>query len=571
MSQAWVKTTSGNTMDELIFERFGMTKEEYMADLDREYEIPGLERVADELYMAVKAGRHIESANDYDVDGIMSAANMAVIREILGDCVGPVDMNIRVPRRFSEGFGIREEYASTLHDCVLITADNGVAAVEAVKKAKENGCTVLITDHHEPAVDEKGAAVLPDADVIVDPHVTGGEFVDYCGAGIVYKLARICMEKYGSKMPEWKRNTLMDYALVNAAVATVSDAVPMRGENRRIVKEGLARYSQGRCPFALKMLANGFGLTSIDEGSVAFSLGPAINAYGRLEDDGSQKVADAMMFLGRYDEKISGLVQEMRTMNDIRKKQTSEAMKGMDDIINATGQEDSGILVAIAECNVGIAGIIAGRMTEKYKKPAIVLVDMGDGLLKGSGRSVEGVNLKEILDANSALIYEHGGHASACGVTVEADFFEDFVDAVHGTLPADLLPEVPDVGYDLVMKSPKLLGKAYEVIKEFGPYGEGNPVPVVLVKDCELDGNFRVMGSDGSYCKAGIKGTPYEVFTGGDSARFLIEEKPEKIDIVCTLSENVFRGNRTLQVSPVVLDHAGRDHSVSREEEAIER
>ncbi len=571
MSQAWVKTSTGNSVEALIFERFGMTKEEYMADLEKEYVIPGLEEVADRLYEAVKAGKHIESANDYDVDGIMSSANMAVIREIFNDCVAPVHMNIKVPKRFSEGFGIREEYTEQLHDCVLITADNGVAAIDAVKKAKENGCTVLITDHHEPAVDEKGAVVLPDADVIVDPHVTGGEFVDYCGAGIVYKLAKICMEKYGSKMPEWKRNTLMDYALVNAAVATVSDAVPMRGENRKIVKEGLARYSQGRCTFALKMLANGFGLTVIDEEAVGYSLGPALNAYGRLEDEGSQKVADAMMFLGRYDEKISGLVQEMRTMNDIRKRQTNEAMKSMDDLIIATGQEDSGIIVVIEECKVGIDGIIAGRMTDKYKKPAIVLVDTNDGLLKGSGRSIEGVNIKEVLDANASFIYEHGGHASACGVTIEKDFFEDFVDAVHETLPLEFIPDVPDVGYDLVMKSPKFLGKALEMIREFGPYGEGNPVPVLLVKDAELDGNLKVMGADGSYCKVGIKGTPYEIFAGGDQAKFLIEEKPEKIDVVCTLGENVFRWNKTLQVSPIVLDHAGRDHSINREETAIAR
>ena len=578
MSQAWVKRTSGNSVDALIFERFGKTMDEYNAELEREYEIPGLEKVADELYEAFKAGKHIESANDYDADGIMSYANMEIIKEIFESCVGTVDMNLKVPKRFSEGFGIREDYTSTLHDCVLITADNGIAALDAVKKAKENGCTVLITDHHEAVLDENGDMILPEADVIVDPHVTGGEFTDYCGAGIVYKLAKICMEKYGGKMPEWKRDQLMNYAKVNAAVATISDSVPMVGENRKIVKEGLELYSKGLCSFGLKMLANGFGLTTIDEGNIAFSIGPALNAYGRLEDDGSQKMAEAMAYTGRYDEKVAGTIQVSRTMNDIRKKQVDEAQKAMPDIIEGTGQEDSGFLVAIVDCNVGISGIVAARMVEDYKRPSIALVDVGGGVLKGSGRSVDGIHIKNFIHENiepKDLIhknptsgeYEYGGHAGACGITIDVDKFDDFVEAIHEALPLELLPDVPDVGYDLVMKSPALLGKAYDVIRKAGPFGEGNPTPVLLVKDAELDwGSFKVMGKDGNYCKATIKGTPYEVFASKDAAKFLMNEKPEKVDIVCTISQNIFRGNKTIQLSPIVIDHAGRDHSIKQEE-----
>ncbi len=288
-----VKDPRLRTVEEVVCANTGMTAKELLDDRN-DYRIDGLSTAAAMLKKAVRKGQIIYIAGDYDVDGILATAILALALKALN-----AKMVLRLPKRFTEGYGLKRGMVDRFQDGqFLITVDNGISALDAVRRAREKGMEVIVTDHHLPVQDEQtGEARYPEANLIINPNAVpdSADFTGYCGAGIAFKLAA---ELLGTGHP------MIPRLLSFAAIATVADSVPLTGENRRIVKEGLKTMvtRQGTTQ-GLYALLCALGLEAyVTAETVGFKLAPVINAPGRLKDNGSMEVLKLMLYDGPYSE-----------------------------------------------------------------------------------------------------------------------------------------------------------------------------------------------------------------------------------------------------------------------------
>lgn len=376
-----------------------------------------LKKTAQLLEETIAKKEKIMIIGDYDVDGIMSTYILYRGIHMLG---GQADF--RIPHRVKDGYGIRDYMAQEAYEegyTAILTCDNGISAVDAIRKAKELGITVLLTDHHEvPCID--GKEVLPPADTIVDPKQKECTypFKELCGAGIAYKLITYMMQQRGKKCEQ----ELLPYA----AIATVCDVVPLLGENRILVKNGLD-YLERTNDVGLKALLDvqqfQHKITSTDLG---FRIGPCINAAGRLSD-----AKKAMELLIEEDPQMARKkASKLLELNQIRKDYTAMATKQAEEIIETTDiKKDKIYVVSLDDCHESVAGIVAGRIREKYYRPTLILTKAQKGL-KGSGRSIPEYHMQQGLLASREYLTEFGGHALAAGFSLT----EENLDALRKDL-----------------------------------------------------------------------------------------------------------------------------------------
>lgn len=422
----------------------------------------------------------ITIVGDYDSDGINATAIM-----YWGLVTYGVTPATRVPRRFSEGYGLSEKIIDEIHNGLVITVDNGISAYSAIEKAKKKGLSVVVTDHHLAPVDDNGQFIIPPADVVVDPHVTGAEFSDYCGAAIAYRLVK-----------ELNPTKKLSALLVLASIATVSDVMPLVGANRTLVQDGLKLINRNApmVPPGLEALLNELKIEVVTEGDYGFSIGPIYNAAGRLYDNGADKVL--RLLLGkRGDPRLSLRASMLVEINQQRKDLVKESMAIAEELM--TKNPVVPIVLYHETFGEGIIGIIAGQLCEKHNCPVIVFTRSKEkGVLKGSGRSIPGYPLKSILDQIHEHILRYGGHAGAAGLSIEEgklkDFTEAFVAAV-GTLP----DHGDTVLYDLELNR-LLIPAVIEDVKRFAPYGEGNPQVRFRMRYDGTNGKYSVIG-DGTH------------------------------------------------------------------------
>ena len=337
-----------------------------------------LDKVVEILVQKIKDNKKILIVGDYDVDGIVSTY---ILRDALSKCGANVEYE--VPDRIKDGYGINisiiEEASKNGFDTIL-TCDNGIAAIAGADRAKELGMTYLVTDHHDILIDEKtGEEILPHADAIVDPHqrLCQYPFKYLCGAGVAYKLIELLMTKCGHSI-----NEIREY-IQYVAIATVCDVVDLTDENRIIVKNGLVQLKDTtniglRCLFDLN------GLNEISSYHLGFIIGPCLNASGRLD---TAKKAIKLLSTNDYEE-AAYLAKELKELNDERKELTIRGLEKAVEIIESSDLKNDRVLVVyLPDCHESLAGIIAGRIREKYYKPTIVLTDAKD-CAKGSCRSI---------------------------------------------------------------------------------------------------------------------------------------------------------------------------------------
>ena len=494
-------------------------------------ELTDMHRGVNIVYDAVQAGKYIRIMGDYDVDGVSSTY---ILYKGLTGLGAKCDKFI--PHRITDGYGLHEPAIRDAYEAgvqVILTCDNGIAAANEIKLAKELGMTVVVTDHHEVPYevrdtccsdedvkseeeqheapcneDEAGTRhyIIPDADAVIDPKrpEDDGVFKEICGAVVAWKFMGCLYKKFG-KEQEFKNSDFLEVA----SLGTVCDVMELQHDNRAIVKEGLKKM-QNTSNIGLQALLEVLGLrdkalTSYDYG---FKIGPCINAEGRLD---TANEAFDMLVETDYDTAIKR-AEQMRDLNVERQNLTKEGMEEAFKIIDAEMHDDKVLVVYLPEAHESIAGIIAGKIRERYCKPAFVLTK-GDGdFLKGSGRSIEAYSMYEKLVEVKDLMLGFGGHPMAAGLSLKEENLEKFRQELNvrsGLTDADFIPKVM---IDVILPVDFLTQNFIRQLEILEPFGKGNEKPVfaqssVKANRAEIIGknkNVLKITFNSRNCKSGI-------------------------------------------------------------------
>lgn len=577
------------------------------AELHDPYLIEDMNQAVRVIIHGIEEGHKMRIISDYDVDGVMS--NYILYRGMKR--IG-ADVDYVIPHRIHDGYGISDEIVDhIIEDGIqtVVTCDNGIAAYSAVKRMKEAGIAVVITDHHEvPFEDgedgEEKQYILPPADAILNSKKISCRYPykDLCGAGVAYKFVECLYDK--REIPREELVPFLDFV----AVATICDVVPLTGENRVFVTKGLARLRQSENT-GLRALVrvNELSDVTINAGHVGFRIGPCINASGRLES----AIAAMELFLEENGEQALTKAQELKRINEERKTLTLQGVEQAEAVITGAGpdSDDSRDAVRIAadgmaagvraehletgasgnpgrhaekgtggilrdkvyviylpDCHESLAGIIAGRIRETYHHPTFVVTDSGEAdVLKGSGRSTDNYHMYEALRQCSDLLLKFGGHAGAAGFSLKRDHLDAFRVRLNECCALTEDDFVPKLYIDVAMPISYVTEDLILQLEGLAPFGQGNPKPVFAQKDLNVL-SAKIMGKDQSVVRVSLE-TP-EGFVGEgiyfDAAEFSSniiqwfgQEEYDKLlhgwlnnvmlNVVYYPAINEFNGTRTIQ------------------------
>lgn len=557
----WLRKGAYNTVKELVQANTGMSANDLAYDA-RSYYYPGIKEAAELFMDHIRHGSKILVWCDYDTDGVDCKFIMSYT---LARPMKIRNIEILCPGRYSDGYGIKpsivEQFAGT---DLLVLCDNGIAAIEAVDLAREMGMDVIILDHHDPRVIE-GQVVMPNANVIVDPHLTGGyimdgagnqigEFRDLCGAGITWyfthEVRSMC--DWMSDKQKWYLDQI---AYIGATFGTVGDVVDLKDDNRRIVKQGLTNLNKGMGTSGIRQLMYKLYLNNVSSMDIGFLISPIINASGRLEDTGANRIA-ALLCTDANDEGAKkALYAEVDRAIDVNKKRkamTKESVERVVENYEANGGNDP-FIVCYDEYTVsGIVGLVASELVNRYHRPALVFAPSGkdDGVIKGSGRSVEGIGIKGLLDQVQQYLTTYGGHPMACGASLLIDNLDAFGDAVNAITP--VLDTSDAIMYDLECAYTEAATKLAEQ-EQFEPYGAGNPQPVYRINGVELC-EPEYMGGNSQHVKFQTKDADILWFDGRKAYEDL--GSPKMVDMLVTMSYHEFKDQVTVQMQVIDMKPA---------------
>ena len=499
-----------------------------------------MDRAISILKEKIQQLKPIRIVGDYDIDGVCSTY---LLFQALKETGAVVDYEI--PDRIKDGYGINESIIRAAYEDgidTIVTCDNGIAAVEQISLAKELGMTVIITDHHDIRK-EDGQEMLPPGDAIVNPKQEACKypFPEICGAMVAFKLIQALYEAFGISIEK-------SFAMVEfAAIATVGDVMKLQDENRIIVKEGLKRIGNTKSLGLLKLIEkNNLDKDHITAYQIGFVIGPCLNAGGRLV---TAKLALSLL-LCEEEEEADRMAVELKDLNDQRKDMTKS---GTDEAVKLVEEHFSGdkvLVVYLPDCHESLAGIIAGRLRERFQKPAIVLTD-GEAHVKGSGRSIESYHMFDALVEVKELLLKFGGHPMAAGLSL----LKENVDELRRVLneKAELTEEdfVKKVWIDVPMPLEYISEPLIEELDLLEPYGQGNEKPLFAQKDLSIR-SVRVLGKNRNVVKFSLvtkNGTPMDglLFEDGD---LFVEElgNRRQLDVVYYPAVNEYNGNKSLQI-----------------------
>ena len=484
--------------------------------------------------------KSVTIVGDYDADGICASSIILLSLRYLGF----KNVRVRIPKRFSEGYGLSQKIIDEIDNGLIITVDNGITAINEIESAKEKGLAVIVTDHHLPETEGK----LPDADIVIDPKAlpTSADFDGYCGAGIAYKLACRMLDEHEDG------NRIKKMLLPFAGIASVTDVMPLREENYVFVKDSLSKLTDQRyLTTGLYALICALNLSHhVSSKDIGFKIGPSINAASRMKDDGADDVLRLLTFNGSYEEAVK-MAEALVAVNEDRKEAKKTGLEKAHQIIEENCLfGDAPLVINIPDIQPGIIGIIAGSLADEFKIPAFVL--SGSGILKGSARTHGNYNVKEALDKVSELLEGYGGHVGAAGLSVSEEKFKELRAALQENFSKDGY-ELTATGnneyvYDLAI-SAKDIPKAVSEVSSYEPFGEGNPEIRFKVD------NFVALPKYGDYYKTMGNGTVVKLSSVNASAigfgladRFSDPKSSKDLDLVGTLSENYFGGTREAQI-----------------------
>ena len=510
-----------------------------MRDMDRAVEI---------LAEKIREEKRIRVIGDYDIDGVNAAY---ILQEGLSGLGADVDTDI--PDRIKDGYGLNRMLIDRAIDDgidTIVTCDNGIAASEEIAYAKDNGLTVIVTDHHEvPYIEMDGEKeyIIPKADAVVDPHRAdcGYPFKGLCGAAVAYKLVE-ALYNVMQRDPED-----MDYLMENVAIATVGDVMDLTGENRIFVKQGLEMLKRTQNP-GLKALieCTGIDVDRLNAYHIGFVIGPCINASGRL--DTAKRALELLNARTRRDAVM--LAEDLKALNDSRKEMTERGVAEAVNLIETTSLKDDRVLVVyLPDCHESIAGIIAGRIRERYYRPVFVLTKAEDGV-KGSGRSIEAYDMFAQMCRCRALFTKFGGHKLAAGLSLEEVNVQRFRETIN-TL-CDLTEEdlQEKVSIDMQLPFPYITEQLVQELELLEPFGKGNPKPLFAGKDLRVI-SPRIFGKNRNALKCRLEdmqGNQMEAVYFGDVEKCLKTMEEKKVMAFTYYpSVNEYMGRRNVQVTIV--------------------
>lgn len=442
-----------------------------LKDLYSPWLMKDMDRAVSILQDKIASNKTIRIIGDYDIDGVCSTYILYSSLKALG-----ADVDWRIPERVRDGYGLNERLVTEACESgidTILTCDNGIAAFSQIAMAKEYGMTVIVTDHHDIPfeIDEKEKKyIIPPADAIINPKQKdcGYPFKGLCGAVVAWKLVTALFEKNNMEDESVKY-------LEFAAIATVGDVMDLKDENRIIVKEGLKALKNTRHP-GLRALISANELDGADlmAHHIGFRIGPCLNATGRL--DKAKRAVELLLATTKEEADLSAW--NLKEFNENRKELTAKWTEKAFDIIDNTDLKNNKILlVLLPECHESIAGIIAGRIRERYYKPALVFTDSEDGL-KASGRSIEAYNMFEELSKQKDLFTKFGGHPMAAGLSMPAENFELLNKNLNetATLTEEDLRE--KIYIDVPMPIDFITEELIKQLSLIEPLGKGNEKPV---------------------------------------------------------------------------------------------
>ncbi|MEC0225610.1 single-stranded-DNA-specific exonuclease RecJ [Paenibacillus alba] len=495
--------------------------------------LPAVERIR----TAIKNNELIRVYGDYDADGVSSTSLMAHLLQGMG-----ARFDTYIPHRIREGYGLNRAAMDQAKDQgvdLLITVDTGISAVQEIAYCQELGLDVIVTDHHEPP------EVLPQALAVINPKKPGCPYPykHLAGVGVAFKLAHALL----GRLPE----ELLEFA----ALGTVADLMPLTGENRLIVKMGLQRMQDSAyAGFRALIGVSGIDNKEVTASHIGFSLAPRINASGRLE------AADiAVKLLTTTDEQeAEQIAYELDMLNKERQLIVEDMVK--EAFVLAEEQQAKGldkvIVVAKEQWNVGVVGIVASKIVEKFYRPTLVLsIDPQTGIAKGSARSIAGFDLHKALTACEEWLDHYGGHQAAAGMSLNKRHLDAFTQKLNH-LAAEVLTEqdyIPLLKVDAVCSLPDVPIASIEQLEKLAPFGMGNPAPKFMFTDLQL-GEIRTMGKEKQHLKLALSQAKEEVSCSVEAVGFgkgslaSLIAPAAKVDVLGELSINEWNGVRKPQI-----------------------
>lgn len=546
----------------LLFNRGIETTEEARRFLNPSFEdlhdpflMNDMDLAVDAILLAVHEKKKIRIVGDYDQDG---TASTVILMRGLASIGANVDYVI--PHRIRDGYGINEEIVkSAKNDGIdlIITCDNGIAQFEAAELAESLGIQYIVTDHHQVKTDGD-TMLLPHALACINParHDSTYPFPYLCGATVAYKLVEALYRRL--ELPLDMVRPLLAFA----AMGTVCDVMPLVDENRTIVIEGLEILNEGKEP-GIRALINESGWNKdLDVFALSFIIGPMINAAGRI----AEPSLAVNIFLEEDPDVILSIAKELVEVNEERKRLTRE---GYQEAIQGMPEEVPSVIVSLVpDMHESIAGIVAGRIKEKYHRPTIVLTRTEDGLLKGSGRSVEGYSMFESLSEVSDYLERFGGHPLAAGLSLKEENFEHFVEELNDRCVMTESALTETILVDFLLRTQYLTLDFFDTLKVLEPYGEGNPEPVFFSEPLNIR-SMRIIGKNKNVLKFRFQSGEQTIsgiaFHGIEKLLSMMEEKfgapAQELDfrelgpvrVVYSILKNEYMGNVSLELKILAI------------------
>ena len=507
-----------------------------MKDVDEAVEI---------LRNKIKEKKQIRIIGDYDIDGVVSTFILLKGLKRVGAYA-----DTYIPDRVSDGYGIHEhliEKALADGIDVIVTCDNGIAAYNEIAMAKEKGMTVIVTDHHEIPYKETENGrelIFPPADIIVNPKQPDCRYPEkrLCGAVVALKLVTALYEACG--IPERELEDFIELG----AIATVGDVMDLQGENRILVKEGLKRLSHTSNKGLRELIrANGLEDGEITAYHVGFVLGPCINASGRLDT----AARSLKLLCAETEEEAAKLAGDLTALNQSRKALTEEGKEEAIRIVEETeiGQ-DRVLVIFLPDCHESLAGIIAGRIREKYNKPVFILTK-GETMVKGSGRSIESYSMFDELVKCDDLMEQYGGHPMAAGLSIKEENVEEFRKRLNENCTLTEKDLRPKILIDVPMPVSYINRELVEEISLLEPFGKGNTRPLFAQKGLRVLSS-RILGKNRNVAKLQLSdhtGCVIDAVYFGEVDEFINAVKgSNSISVTYYPEINRYQGRENLQI-----------------------
>lgn len=534
------------------------------------------DKAAKILWEQISAKKHIRIVGDYDVDGVTSTCILFKGLKAMGAIV-----DYRLPHRVTDGYGINEAIVEEAIEegvqCIL-TCDNGISAKSVLEEAKFKGLTCIVTDHHEiPYIDENGVRIYiyPEVDAIVNPKRHDGNypFPGICGAFVAYKLINMMLTSRSAytndasaELSGTNEQALVKELRALAALGTVCDVCELKDENRALVRLGLRDMEDsGNIGLQALLRVNKLEGKSLTTYSCGFVIGPCINSTGRLDD------ATMSLELLTSDDMNEALVRanELKRLNDMRKEMTEKGVEAaISQVEESNLLKDRVLVIYLPELHESLAGIVAGRIKERYYRPTFVLTSGEEGL-KGSGRSIEGYHMYEEMNKISDIFLKFGGHAMAAGFSIATEQLSELRNRLNELCQLTDNDLQPKIKIDVPMPISYVRKELIEQLSLLEPYGVGNPKPVFAQKDVRII-SARIMGANRNVLKLTLlppEGGRYEGIVFGKSEELtehIVAKYGQdamdsllgggcKTDTVCTIDIiyypdiNTFQGRETIQ------------------------